>query len=106
MPKNFFGVSLFCGRVYLRDCFVRKVYSRDYPHPYLYTHTGPIGDIGLLVLPACRRYPYTLPYIYFFSFFFSLSACCVWWLGSWSLARAGPDRSRFNTSDNAYLGVS
>ena len=58
-------------------CFVGGVYLRDYPNPYLYTHAGPIGDIGLLALPACRRAPYTLPYTYYFFFFFSLSACRV-----------------------------
>ena len=72
--KKFFGVSLF----YLRKgCFVWAVYLRDYPNPYLYTHTGPIGDIGLLALPACRRAPYSLPYTYYFFFFFFVCLSCV-----------------------------
>ena len=75
---------------------------RDYPNPYLYTHTGPIGDIGLLALPACRRAPYSLPYIYFFSFFFFVCLSCV----VVGVGSCCPDRSRFNTSDNDYLGVS
>lgn len=100
MSKKFF---CFVVNVYLREfCFVRIVYLRDYPNPYLYTRTGPIGDIGLLLFAVLKRYPVPPPILPNFLLLFSLFACRVWWW-VWVLVRIG---SRFNYSDNAYLGIS
>ena len=38
-------------------CFVWGVYLRDYPNPYLYTRTGPIGDIVSTARAAKNRAP-------------------------------------------------
>ena len=73
-------------------CFVGNVYLRDYPNPYLYTRTGPIGDIGLLLFAALKRYPVPPPIHYYFLLLFSLFACCV-------VVGAVQIGSRFNYSD-------
>lgn len=44
---------------------------RYYPNPYLYTRTGPIGDIGLLLFAALKRYRYASHHYYFLLFFSS-----------------------------------
>ena len=63
MPKKFFRVL----------CFVRSVYLRDYPNPYLYTRTRPIGDIGSAARAVLKRYRYASPYTstVFSSFFYA-----------------------------------
>lgn len=61
-------------------CFVRAVYSRDYPNPYLSTRTRPIGDIGLTARDVLKRYRYASHHCYFL-FFFSSKLCLLRWLG-------------------------
>lgn len=89
MSKNFSGFR----------CFVGGVYSRDYPNPYLYTHAGPIGDIGLLALPDCRLARTPSPILILS---LSFSRCLLVVCGG----VAGSDRGRLNYSDNGYLGIS
>lgn len=79
MLKKFFRVRRFMGRVY----------ARYYPNPYLYTHTGPDGDIGSAARAALKRYRYASPATIFFFLFLSMLTCC-------SGGGCGPDRAAWH----------